>query len=121
MTPRHGTRGELLRAYRVRAGLTQQELASRAGVSMRALRDIEHDRVGRPRPESLHRFAESLKLTDDERAALVTDPGSAAAAGRLTVDVLGPLRVRIGAADADVTAAMQRRLLGLLALHAGQT
>jgi DNA-binding SARP family transcriptional activator/tetratricopeptide (TPR) repeat protein/DNA-binding XRE family transcriptional regulator len=121
MARRRGSRGEALRAYRMRAGLTQQELASRAGVSLRALRDIEHDRVGRPRPESLHRFAEALKLTDDERDTMVADAGSAAAAARLAVDVLGPLRVRLGAADVDVAAAMQRRLLALLALHPGQT
>jgi transcriptional regulator with XRE-family HTH domain len=73
--------GGLLRAHRTRVGLAQQELASRAVVRLRALRDIEHDRVGRPRLDSLGRSADALKLADGEPAARVrhrADPTASA-------------------------------------------
>ncbi|MFC7613408.1 helix-turn-helix transcriptional regulator [Actinokineospora soli] len=40
--------GEVLRAHRLRARLTQQELADRSGISVRALRYIERGSVGHP-------------------------------------------------------------------------
>ena len=51
--------GELLRRHRLRVGVDQQELAGRAGLSVRALRDIEHGRVRRPRAESVQRLADA--------------------------------------------------------------
>src|SRR2546423_15371561 len=49
--------GDAVRAQRIRAGLTQQELARRAGGSVRAGRYIEQGRVARPRRESVRRLA----------------------------------------------------------------
>jgi transcriptional regulator with XRE-family HTH domain len=41
--------GDLVRDRRIAAGLTQEELAERAGVSVRAISDIERGRTRRPR------------------------------------------------------------------------
>ncbi|HKT04734.1 MAG TPA: helix-turn-helix transcriptional regulator, partial [Rugosimonospora sp.] len=60
------TFGELLRGYRLSAGLTQRELAERAGVSVRALRDIEQGRVRRPQAPSVQRFADALPLAEPD-------------------------------------------------------
>ena len=38
---RHASFGDLLRGYRVAAGVTQEELAERAGLSVRAISDLE--------------------------------------------------------------------------------
>ncbi|MFD0742905.1 multiprotein-bridging factor 1 family protein [Phytohabitans flavus] len=43
------TVGSLLRRYRLAAGLSQQELATGAAVSVRTIRDIERERVDSPR------------------------------------------------------------------------
>ena len=45
-----GVFGESVRAFRQRSGLTQEELAARAGVSVRSIRDIEAGRTGRAVP-----------------------------------------------------------------------
>ena len=39
--------GDLLRRYRKAAGLTQEELAERAGLSVRAIANIERGRTSR--------------------------------------------------------------------------
>jgi len=41
--------GELLRAYRQAAGLTQDQVASGSGLSVRAIRDLESGATRRPR------------------------------------------------------------------------
>jgi DNA-binding SARP family transcriptional activator/Tfp pilus assembly protein PilF len=110
MEPGAETMGRLLRERRQRAGLTQQEVAARAGLSLRALRDIEQGRVRRPRAASVRRL--SAAVGGDEPAAPTE---------RLWVGALGPLVVRLGAAEVPVTSPMQRRLIGLLALNAGRT
>jgi DNA-binding SARP family transcriptional activator/Tfp pilus assembly protein PilF/DNA-binding XRE family transcriptional regulator len=111
MEPGAETVGRLLRERRQRAGLTQQEVAARAGLSLRALRDIEQGRVRRPRAASVRRLA-AVVGTGDETAAQTS---------RLWVGTLGPLVVRRGGTDLPVSSPMQRRLLGLLALNAGRT
>lgn len=51
----------LLRAYRVMAGLTQEQLSDRAGLSVRALSNLESGR-SLPRLATLHRLAAALAL-----------------------------------------------------------
>jgi transcriptional regulator with XRE-family HTH domain len=65
--PGHGTLGAFLRSHREAAGLTQQELARQAGISLVALRDLEQGRTVRPRRQSLLKLAVALRL---ERAVL---------------------------------------------------
>ena len=60
------TFGELLRQYRLAAGLTQTTLAECAGVSVRAIQHLEHS-LGQPQRETARRLAEALELTADRR------------------------------------------------------
>ncbi len=112
--------GKLLRAHRVRGGLTQRELAQRAGVSVRAVRDIEQGRVRHPRQDSVRRLtaAVSLDLTDAAFSVLA-DPSSPQRPGaeRLEIRVLGPLTVHHRGRRVRVGPPHQRCLLGLLALQ----
>src|SRR5207249_2964907 len=55
----------LLRMYRRRALLTQEDLASRSGVSVRTIRKLENG-SGRPRYSSVRLLAGALGLTDQE-------------------------------------------------------
>jgi DNA-binding SARP family transcriptional activator/transcriptional regulator with XRE-family HTH domain len=62
--------GSLVRAYRGDAGLTQRELAAKAGLSVAALRDFEQFRRRWPRPNSLAALAGALGLDPDQTAGL---------------------------------------------------
>jgi tetratricopeptide (TPR) repeat protein/transcriptional regulator with XRE-family HTH domain len=59
--------GEIVRAYRQRWGITQEELADRTGVSERTIRNIETGRIGRPRSASVRRLADAFALHGAER------------------------------------------------------
>jgi class 3 adenylate cyclase/tetratricopeptide (TPR) repeat protein len=59
--------GELVRRHRHAAGLTQAALAERAGISLRAVQDLERS-VGRPQRETARRLAEALALSGERRA-----------------------------------------------------
>lgn len=62
--------GSLVRTYRREMGLTQRELAARAGLSLAALRDFEQSRRRRPRPHSLAALTNGLGLDTDQAATL---------------------------------------------------
>jgi predicted ATPase/DNA-binding XRE family transcriptional regulator len=64
------TFGALLRQHRLRAGLTQEALAERAGVGARSLQNLERNRAV-PRAETVRLLAEALALDDDARAGLI--------------------------------------------------
>ena len=76
MTPDHGPdQGNtafdaLLRARRLAAGLTQAELAGRAGVGIRTVRDLERGR-SRPQRTTMELLAKALGLTGRERATFL--------------------------------------------------
>ncbi|GAB3186930.1 NB-ARC domain-containing protein [Micromonospora palomenae] len=59
--------GSMLRAHRARALLTQEELAARAGVSVRHLREIESGRVHSPRGSTVRALADALGLSEPDR------------------------------------------------------
>jgi predicted ATPase/DNA-binding XRE family transcriptional regulator len=63
--------GNLLRRYRIAAGLTQQELAERAGLSARGVQDLERGIRRSPHPDTTRRLAEALGLRDAERGELL--------------------------------------------------
>jgi predicted ATPase/transcriptional regulator with XRE-family HTH domain len=63
-----GTFGELLRQRRTAAGLTQEELAERAGLSVRGLGYLEKD-ARRPYRDTVRRLADALHLDEPERTA----------------------------------------------------
>src|ERR1700760_2674267 len=62
--------GSLVRMHRHEAGMTQRELAAKAGLSIAALRDIEQSRRHRPRANSLAALADALSLDPDQAASL---------------------------------------------------
>lgn len=65
------TAGELLKGYRVAAGLTQEDLAERSRVSARTIGSIERGTLHRPRNESLRLLADALALSPQQYAALL--------------------------------------------------
>ncbi|MFJ8833299.1 ATP-binding protein [Micromonospora aurantiaca] len=80
MTPDHdrarGTDGrtglsDLLRGHRLAVGLTQAELAGRAGVGVRTVRDLERGRAVRPQRTTVDLLADALGLSGDERREFV--------------------------------------------------
>jgi predicted ATPase/transcriptional regulator with XRE-family HTH domain len=62
--------GALVRRYRVAAGLSQEALAERAGLSARAISDLERDGQRTPRRDTLALLAGALDLAAPERALL---------------------------------------------------
>lgn len=78
--------GSLLRTYRRQAGLTQRELAGKAGLSVAALRDFEQSRRHRPRSNSLAALTDALDLDPAQTADLT----AAAALPRRRPDALLP-------------------------------
>jgi transcriptional regulator with XRE-family HTH domain len=71
--------GELLRGLRTAAGLTQDELAERAGMSVRGLRYLEQG-SRRPYTDTVRRVADALGVSAGDREALL-------AAGRRQVPI----------------------------------
>jgi predicted ATPase/DNA-binding CsgD family transcriptional regulator/transcriptional regulator with XRE-family HTH domain len=71
------TFGQLLRGYREAAGLTQEELAERAGMSGRGIADLERGARTAPYPQTVRRVADGLNLREHERTALLTARRSA--------------------------------------------
>src|SRR5829696_8641438 len=60
----------LLRRHRVATGLSQEALAERAGLSVRAISDLERGARRAPYRETVHLLADALELGDDYREAL---------------------------------------------------
>jgi predicted ATPase/DNA-binding XRE family transcriptional regulator len=98
MTPDHGRSRSsdsgsvlpaLLRGHRLAAGLTQAELATRAGIGVRTVRDLERGRSSRPQRTTVDLLADALRLGGADRDAFLTaarrrvlaePPGEAASA-----------------------------------------
>ena len=66
------TFGLLLRQYRMAAGLSQNELGERAGLSRRGISDLERGVRRAPYPATARRLAEGLRLDATERAAFLS-------------------------------------------------
>jgi predicted ATPase/DNA-binding XRE family transcriptional regulator len=60
-----------LRHLREAAGLTQEELADRAGLTAHAVSALERGTRKRPYPHTVHSLADALRLSDDEHASLL--------------------------------------------------
>jgi transcriptional regulator with XRE-family HTH domain len=63
--------GEVIRRYRQLAGLSQEQLGERADLSVRAVRNLELDKVRRPRRSTLQRIGHALGLDIAATAYLV--------------------------------------------------
>lgn len=113
--------GVLVQRYRQAAGWSQLEVADRAGLSVGSLRDLEQGRVMRPRPETLRRLADALRLPEADLAELTRlRQCRPARASRLRIRVLGPLTALVDGAVVDPGSSRQRALLGLLAVCANR-
>lgn len=102
--------GELVRRYRGAAGLTQEELADRAGMSVRAVSDIERGRTTRPHRNSVVLLAEALGLTGASAEAFTSAAGTAddsVRAATLGVTGPGPLAPSAGSAQERIVAPQQ--------------
>jgi predicted ATPase/transcriptional regulator with XRE-family HTH domain len=65
------TFGALLRHHRLAAGLTQEDLAERAGISARGVQDLERGVRQAPRAETVRLLADALALDHAARAGLI--------------------------------------------------
>ena len=82
--------GARLRVCRGSAGLSQEELAVRAGLSVRAIGDLERGRVTWPHPDSVRRLADALGLRGEPRRTLVAAAGRRLAVGASTGEITPP-------------------------------
>jgi predicted ATPase/transcriptional regulator with XRE-family HTH domain len=104
--------GERLRRLRVAAGLSQEALAERAGLSAQAIGALETGKRRRPYPNTVAALADALGLSEIERVALAearVTPSAAVSAQPLLPRQRAPLIGR----DEDV-----QSIVALL--HAGQ-
>jgi transcriptional regulator with XRE-family HTH domain len=71
--------GERLRSLRRAAGLTQEELASKAGLTAKAISVLERGERRRPYPHTVRALADALGLGEADRAPLLASvPGRGA-------------------------------------------
>jgi transcriptional regulator with XRE-family HTH domain len=56
--------GDIVRSHRQRLGLTQEELAGKAGIGLRTVRDIETARISRPRQVTVRRLHQLWAIAD---------------------------------------------------------
>ena len=88
------TFGSRLRRYRVAAGLSQEALAERAGLSRRGIADLERGARNFPYGDTVQRLATALDLSVAERADLLVagqrpDAASPTAGHKLPIEVSG--------------------------------
>ncbi|WP_405113425.1 helix-turn-helix domain-containing protein [Micromonospora sp. NBC_01405] len=109
--------GQRIQALRLRSGLTQQQLASKANISLGGLRDLEQHRVSRPRANTLYRLASVLGLSPPEARELIQlGQEHPLLAKDLQIRVLGILSVRVDGMSVTFGSEPRRILLGMLAL-----
>jgi predicted ATPase/DNA-binding XRE family transcriptional regulator len=73
--------GTLLRRHREAAGLSQEDLAERAGLTAKGIGALERGERRRPQPRTVQQLAAALGLSDQERAALIAAVPRVAGAG----------------------------------------
>jgi predicted ATPase/DNA-binding XRE family transcriptional regulator len=96
--------GDLLRRHRLDAGLSQEELAERAGVSARGISALERGVNHTPQRETVLLLAAALALAGEERAAFeiaarrrgLSTTGPESAAGGLPPTLPAPLTALLG-------------------------
>src|SRR5215471_7012120 len=79
----------LLRRHRLLAGLSQEALAERAGLSVRGVSDLERGMRHAPHPATIARLADALDLDEAARGALLLSATSGATAASAAVEAAG--------------------------------
>jgi len=69
------TFGDMLRQHRLVAGLTQEALAERAGLSEHGIQKLERG-ITRPYPDTVQRLLGALRLSSDDQAELLKLAGA---------------------------------------------
>jgi len=113
-TPPALTFAEILRYHRTTAGLTQEELAEKAHLSVDAISTLERGARRKPRKETVILIADALALSSDDRAALL------AAARRPPADPLAATPGDETASDGSVPDRSASRLVGRCTYHRGR-
>jgi DNA-binding beta-propeller fold protein YncE/class 3 adenylate cyclase len=122
--PEEASFGALLRRLRKAAGLTQEELAERAELSVRQLAYLERGRHA-ARPGTIRRLADALELSGQERTSLLEQAEQIATAPAadvrtfLIADVRGYTRFTVE--HGDEAAARLTRVFARLAGEASST
>ena len=121
------TFGALLRSMRAAADLTQEQLAERSGVSVRAISDLEREVKTRPQRATVDLLAEGLDLGAKERAELIDAvPSRRRRVGQERVSLDLPVGGFLGAVSGHALVARQaeieriRSLVDLAVSGAGQ-
>lgn len=81
-TDASGPFSDLLRRYRAAAGLSQEELAERAGLSRRGISDLERGERRSPHPATVRSLADALNVDEAARASLLASIRAPAARAR---------------------------------------
>jgi len=91
--------GELVRTHRRRLGWTQEDLAAKAGLSVRSIGKIETNQIASPRPATVRLLADAFALYGEDRARFfgvaaslglggTAEPAGRAVPAQLPADVL---------------------------------
>src|SRR5579872_363790 len=104
--------GSLLKRHRLAAGLTQEELAERAGVSTRSVSDLERGLSRTSHPNTVRRLADALELVPAERASFL----EVASQGRVSETI--PTRSERAGARKVMPTSFRMRLLAAGAICA---
>ncbi|NUS79905.1 MAG: helix-turn-helix domain-containing protein, partial [Streptomyces sp.] len=103
-TPAGGEFRQRLRHFRTRAGLSQEALSEAAGISVRALADMERGRTLGPQRRTIQALAQALELTDDDAAGLEKAAALGRPRPRAAEDPAGPHTLALPRDIRDFTA-----------------
>jgi DNA-binding SARP family transcriptional activator/tetratricopeptide (TPR) repeat protein/DNA-binding transcriptional regulator YiaG len=121
---RTSSMSRLVRGRRQELGLTQEALASLAGVSVAAVRDLEQGRTRQPRTALVDRLADALSL-DRHQLSQQPSAGGGLSGGDqgtgLRLSILGPVTAWRDGQPLALGEPRQRGVLGLLTLNAGSS
>jgi predicted ATPase/class 3 adenylate cyclase len=96
--------GDLLRRARQSAGLTQEELAERAGLSRRGIADLESGARKTPRKDTVALLAAALELSEEERTAFAAAARRSVGQATPAASAVSPLSTDPGESTAPVVA-----------------
>ncbi|HET6189870.1 MAG TPA: helix-turn-helix domain-containing protein, partial [Trebonia sp.] len=120
--------GLWLRGRRIAAGLTQEDLAERSGVSVRTIADMERGRTRRPYPSSVRALIRALGLPDATGTELVAryrapgdEPAPAALAALPALPAATAATAAAETAEVRAEPAVPRQLPTAVPYFAGRT